>query len=382
MDASPFVKTTYWSIGTVIFILATSLAFGGVARWIVRLRGGSRKLQNDAFAGYFFSSPWIVGFLIFVLGPMLFSLYWSFTRYALPDPPQWVGLDNYARLLSGADRDFRSAIFNTLYMTVIGLPLQLVVALGMAVLLNQKVRGERIFRMAFYMPVVLAGNAAILISWRLMYNANNGIINTVIRNLGGIFAPANWLNRLGIFLVEFTSAAFTSLQEKNFTILENVIKAGFPGPERVPLWIQSPLWSKPAIILLLIWSAGTMMIIYLAALHNVPPELYEAAEVDGANSWQKFRHITLALISPATFYNLVVGIIAMLQIFEASYSLTTNGGPGRSTYFVAYYLWRATFRFNQMGYGAAMSWILFVIILVITVIQFRLQDRWVQYDLQ
>jgi multiple sugar transport system permease protein len=148
----------------------------------------------------------------------------------------------------------------------------------------------------------------------------------------------------------------------------------------MPLWHQSQLWSKPAIIFIGVWSCGAMMMIYLAALCSVPTHLYEAALVDGANGWQRFWRITFPMISPATFYNLVVGIIATLQIFEQSYVLTDNGGPAQSTYFVAYYLWRSTFRFNKIGYGAAMSWILLVLILVLTLIQFRLANRWVYYE--
>jgi multiple sugar transport system permease protein len=382
MPTEAYTQTLAWAAGTVLFIGLACLLLGGTARAVVRLRGGGRMRADNAFAGYFFAAPWIVGFVIFVLGPMLISLYWSFTTYALPDPPVWVGPDNYARLLSGADRDFRSALFNTLYMTLLGLPLQLGVALGLAVLLSQRVRGQQLFRMAFYMPVVLAGNAAMLLSWRLMLNTNNGIINTLIREASRLFPPAGWLNRAAIFAVELTSNAFVSLETGSSAALVKAWQAGFPGPDRVPLWLQSPLWAKPSVVLLMMWGCGTMMMIYLAALYAIPREIEEAAEVDGASGWQRFRFITLPLISPATFYNLVVGIIATLQIFEAAYSLTTNGGPGRATYFVAYYLFRSTFRFNQIGYGAAMSWILFALILAITAVQFRAQRRWVQYDLR
>lgn len=165
--------------------------------------------------------------------------------------------------------------------------------------------------------------------------------------------------------------------------MNKIVVAGMPAAERVPLWLQSPLWTKTSIVLLMMWSCGTMMLIFLAALNNVPREIYEAADVDGANSWQRFRNVTLPLISPAMFYNLVVGTIATIQIFEQTYVLFRDTPTvGQSAYSVVYYLWRATFRFNQMGYGSAISWILLLLLVFVTVIQFRLQGRWVQYDLK
>lgn len=377
-----YTETLVTALGTIIFILLSSWAVASLARWVARLRGASPKVQQNTFAGYLFAAPWIVGFLLFVLTPMMASLQWSFTQYKPPAEPQLIGLDNYAKVL--ADKDFKASLFNSLFLTVAGLPLQLLTALGLALLLNQKMKGERLYRMAFYLPVVLGLNTAVLLSWRLMFNANNGIINTLIRGLSSVFAPVSWLNRALIFANETVSAFFLGLQNNgNFTMMNKIIEAGFPPAERVPLWLQSPLWTKTSIILLMMWSCGSMMLIYLAALNAVPRELYEAAEVDGANAWQRFRHITLALISPATFYNLVVGTIATIQIFEQTYVLFRDSPTvGQSAYSVVYYLWRATFRFNEMGYGSAISWILLVLILVITLVQFKFQDKWVQYDLR
>jgi multiple sugar transport system permease protein len=378
----PYLETLLWAAATVVFILLSSLALAAAARQVVRWRGADRLTQDRTFAGYLFAAPWIVGFVIFVVAPMLASLYWSFTTYKPPAPPVPVGPQNYVRILT-EDKDFRSALFNTLYLAVCGLPLQLSVALGLALLLSRRLRGERLFRMAFYLPVVLGLNAAVLLSWRLMFNANNGLVNTLLRGLGGLFPPFNWLTRVFIYGVEISNAFFFGLQNSNFTQLGKIAAAGFPAAERVPLWLQSPLWTKTSLLLLMVWGCGAMMLIYLAALTNVPRELHEAAEVDGANGWQKFRHITLPLISPATFYNLVVGTITTLQIFEQPYVLFRDSPTvAQSAYTVVYTLWRQTFRFNEMGYGAAISWILLVIILVITLIQFRLQGRWVQYDLK
>ncbi|HEX6288942.1 MAG TPA: sugar ABC transporter permease [Herpetosiphonaceae bacterium] len=377
---APMLFTLKWVVGTIILILASSFALGHVARLAARLVGKSRTFQQRAFAGYAFAAPWIVGFVLFVVGPAALSLYWSFTRYSLPNAPTWIGLENYRRLL--ADSAFHVSLLNSLYMTIFGLPVQLAVGLGLALLLNQKLRAVRLFRMMFYLPVILAGNAAMLLTWRLMLNPNNGVINTILGFLSNALPPFQWLLRLTIYVTELSNAAFMGLQRGNFAALSNALGAGFPGPDRLPLWHQSPLWSKPALIVILAWSAGMMMVIYLAALNGVPRTLYEAAEVDGATAWQRFRHITLPLITPATFYNLVVGMIATLQIFEQSYILTRDGGPAQSTYFVAYYLWRATFRFNEIGYGAAMSWVLLVIILVCTAIQFQIANRWVYYEAQ
>jgi ABC-type sugar transport system permease subunit len=378
----PYLNTLIYAIVTVAFILVGSLAVGALARGVVRLRGGSNRLQQNTFAGYAFVSPWLIGFFLFVLAPMLASLYWSFTQFKPPDPPQWVALQNYARVL--ADKDFQASLVNTLFLTVIGLPLQILAALGLALLLNARLRGEKMYRMAFYLPVILGLNSAVLLSWRLMLNANNGLVNTIIRGLGHLFAPFNWADRILIYINEVVSAFFLGIQSGgNFTLMNKIVAAGMPAAERVPLWLQSPLWTKTSIVLLMMWSCGTMMLIFLAALNNVPSEIYEAADVDGANSWQRFRNVTLPLISPAMFYNLVVGTIATIQIFEQTYVLFRDTPTvGQSAYSVVYYLWRATFRFNQMGYGSAISWILLLLLVFVTVIQFRLQGRWVQYDLK
>jgi len=376
---NPKLYTLLWAVATVIFIILSSLAVASVARLIARWRGKNQLYQSRTFAGYFFASPWIVGYVIFVIGPTLASLYWSFTRFKLPDPPVWVGLQNYIQLLT-TDAQFRVSILNSIYVTLFGLPLQLATALILALLLYRRLPGEQVFRMIYYLPVMLAANSAMLITWRLVLNPNNGILNTLIRMVESVFPFLVPVRQVVVWFTELTNAAFLGLQRGDFNLLQQIVARGLPGPEVMPLWHQSQLWSKPAIIFIGVWSCGAMMMIYLAALCSVPTHLYEAALVDGANGWHRFWRITFPMISPATFYNLVVGIIATLQIFEQSYVLTDNGGPAQSTYFVAYYLWRSTFRFNKIGYGAAMSWILLVLILVLTLIQFRLANRWVYYE--
>ena len=376
----PKIFTLVWSIGAVGFILAAGYALAGAARLVIKWRGGGQMLQQRTFAGYFFASPWITGFFIFVLGPALVSLYWSFTNYKIGDPVAWIGPENYQELF--ADRRFVTSLYNSLYMTLFGVPLQLAAGLGMALLLNQKIRGRNAFRTIYYLPVLMASSTAVLFTWRLMLNANNGVINTLLRGLNEtIFQP---IVGAFIYLVEISSAALVALQSGNRTLLDRIIESGFPGPDRVPLWLGSDgiafLWNKPSVVVIMMWSAGAMMLIYLAALSGVPQSLYEAAKVDGATTWQRFRHVTWPMIAPATFYNLVIGVIATLQIFEPAVTLVRDGGQNQSLYFVAYYLWRATFRFNQIGYGAAMSWVLLVIVLILTAIQFRLSNRWVYYE--
>jgi multiple sugar transport system permease protein len=382
LNDNPYAFTLLWVVATVAFIIVASLGLGGLARWIARLAGRSRRDQERAFAGYLFAAPWIIGFLIFVVAPMASSLYWSFTDFRLGKPVVLIGLENFIRLLTD-DREFRGSLVNTLFLTAFGLPLQLGVALGLAVLLNQRTRGERIFRATFYLPVLLGFNAAVLLCWRLMLNASNGIIDQVIRALSRAFPPFGILNRAAIYVVEVVNGFFLGLTNGNFTLMNKVLDSGFPAANRVPMWIQTPLWSKMSVILLIVWGCGTMMLIFLAGLNAIPRELHEAAEVDGAGGWKRFWRITFPLLTPYIFYNLVIGMIAALQIFEPVYVLYRDNQPlAPSAYSLVYYLYQATFRFNEIGYGSAISWLVLILIAGATFVQFRLQDRWVEYEVQ
>lgn len=382
MPTNPYLNLLLTAFLTILFIVGSSFGLGALARWIAKLRGATpRKLEN-VFAGYLFAAPWIVGFLIFVLVPMGFSLYWSFTDYRVVsnEAPNFVGLENYITLLT-KDSSFRASLVNTLYLTVIGLPLQMAVALLLAVLLNQKTKGERIFRMAFYLPVVLGFNTAVLLCWRLMLNTGTGIINQILRALSS-FAPFSYLMRALIYLQEIFSAFFLGINNNNFNLLNKIIETGFPAANRVPLWVQSPLWSKSSVVLLMVWICGSMMLIFLAGLNNIPKELQEAAQVDGANPSQRFWKISFPLLTPYIFYNLVVGLIASLQIFEPIFVLYRDNQPlVSSAISVVYYLWQKSFSHFEIGYGSAISWIILVIILIFTLVQFKLQDRWVTYDI-
>lgn len=383
MPKNPYLNVLVTAVLAIVFIIACCYGLGYLARWIVRARGASPKKQENTFAGYFFAAPWIVGFVIFVIVPMAFSLYWSFTDYRVTSntPANWIGLQNYATLLLHDD-SFRASIINTLYLTVIGLPLQMAVALFLAVLLNQKMRGERIFRMAFYLPVVLGFNTAVLLCWRLMLNTGTGIINQIIRAASKAVPPFGFVNRAVIFVQEIITASFLGLNTGKYSLLNKVIDAGFPAANRVPLWVQSPLWTKMSVVLLMVWGCGAMMLIFLAGLNNIPKELREAAEVDGASGWQRFWKISFPLLTPYIFYNLVVGLIAALQIFEPIFVLYRDNQPlVSSTISMVYYLWQKSFSHFEIGYGSAISWVILVIILIVTVIQFRLQDRWVTYDI-
>jgi len=382
MPENPYLNVLITALLTVTFIIISCYGLGFLARLVVKMQGKPSKYQENTFAGYFFAAPWIVGFVIFVVVPLAFSLYWSFTDYriAAKDPAQWVGIQNYQTLLL-EDDSFRASIINTLYLTVIGLPLQMGVALLLAVLLNQKMRGERVFRMAFYLPVILGFNTAVLLCWRLMLNTGTGIINQIIRALTAAFPPFGYLNRALIFLQEIITAVFLGLNTGKYNLLLKVFEAGFPADNRVPLWVQSPLWTKMSVILLMVWGCGAMMLIFLAGLNNIPKELHEAAEVDGATGWQRFWKISFPLLTPYIFYNLVVGLISSLQIFEPIFVLYRDNQPlVSSTISMVYYLWQKSFSHFEIGYGSAISWVILVIILIVTLIQFKLQDRWVTYD--
>jgi multiple sugar transport system permease protein len=383
MTGQPYIRVIVTAASAILFIVAASYALGALARLVARLTGASRVKQENTFAGYVFAAPWIVGFLIFVVVPLGFSLYWSLTDYRVTSnvPPNWVGLDNYTRLIL-KDAGFRASIVNTLFLTVLGLPLQMAVALFLAVLLNQKTRGERVFRMAFYLPVILGFNTAVLLCWRLMLNTGTGIINQLIRALSKAFPPFGYLNRAAIFVTELANAFFLGISNGQFNQLVKIWEAGFPAENRVPLWVQSPLWSKMSVVLLMIWGCGAMMLIFLAGLNNIPQELHEVAQVDGANGWKRFWKISFPLLTPYIFYNLVVGLINSLQIFEPIYVLYRDNQPlVPSAISMVYYLWQASFRHFEMGYGSAISWLVLVLILLITAIQFKVQDRWVTYDL-
>jgi multiple sugar transport system permease protein len=323
-----------------VFFWDTHLEFRRRLARLLHLAGArADAVVEGSKGGYFRSqwwgglvcvSPWLIGFIIFGGGPLLFSLVISFCDYDILRPPEYVGLQNF-HVLFTQDDNFGTSLGNTVYM-VLGVPLGMFTGLAVALLLNLKIRGMAVWRTFFYLPAIVPMVASSIL-WIWILNANGGFINKV----------------LGFF--------------------------GIPGP----LWLDSPAWSKPAIIVMGLWGAGASMIIWLAGLKAIDPSLYEAADVDGANEWQKLWHITLPQLTPFIFFNLVMGLIGTFQIFGQAF-IMTQGGPGNSTLFYVYYLFNNAFRYGHMGYAAAMAWVLFVIVLGLTIVQLKLSKRWVHYE--
>ncbi|REF35805.1 carbohydrate ABC transporter permease [Thermasporomyces composti] len=301
-----------------------------------RRGAAARRARRRTLLGLAFASPWIVGALVFTLGPIAASAYYSFTDFNIFQPPTWVGLENYTALF-GDDR-FRTALWNTAYLTVLGVPLGLLLGLLTAMALNFPVRGQPIYRAVLYLPAIVPVVTATYV-WRWLLNAQYGMINRLLELLH------------------------------------------LPQPD----WIGDPAWTKPAVLLISFWGIGTTTIIYLAALKEVPAHLYEAAEVDGANAWQRFRHVTWPLITPVTLFQLIVGIINSLQVFTQPYLLAqqrlnqASGGPENSLLTYSLYLFQNAFVHLKMGYAAAMAWILFLITVVLTALVLATSKRWVHY---
>lgn len=280
--------------------------------------------------GYAFISPWIVGFTVFTVFPFLASIYLSFTHYNILSAPQWTGLSNYERLFY-EDPLFWKSLWVTLKYTVVAVPLMVGVGVALAMLLNAEIAGMSVYRTVFYIPSIVPLVAtSVVFVWIL--NPQIGLVNTLLGTVG-IVGPA---------------------------------------------WLQDPRWAFWALVLMSLWTAGGSMIIYLAGLKNVPRSLYEAALIDGANAFQRARHITLPMLSPVIFFTLVMGVIGSFQYFTQAF-IMTKGGPENSTHFYALYLFNRAWRYLDMGYASAMAWVLFVMIMALTLIIFGTHGRWVHY---
>lgn len=305
----------------------------------------SQRRRRESVTGYLFASPWLMGFFVLTLGPMALSLLFSLIQWdgISVKTIRWVGFGNYTRAVG--DPDVHIALVNTAYYSFVSVPLSLVVALGLAVLLNQKIRGLALFRTIFYMPSVIGGVATIMM-WLWVFNPDYGLLNGALRR------GCHLLATLGI-----ESARSWEL----------------------PTWLMSDRWAMPSLILMNLWGAGASMLIFLAALQNVPDSLYEAADLDGAGRWRKFLHITVPQISPAIFFNLVMGIIGSFQVFTQSF-LMTGGGPNKATLFYVLYLYNKAFQDFEIGYASALAWVLFVIILFFTLLVLRSSKLWVYYE--
>jgi multiple sugar transport system permease protein len=298
-----------------------------------RRAGSSPRARRRAIAGYLWISPWLVGFLVFVLGPTLASFYLSFTRYNVISAPRFIGLENYIYALT-RDPHFWDSILRTSYYVVLAAPVGVLISLGLALLLNAGRKGTTFYRTLFFLPGLTPVVASVLL-WRWIFDTQIG--------------PLNYL-------------------------LESV---GIPGPG----WFGSSIWALPAMVIIALWASvgANRMVVFLAGLQGVPQELYEAAEVDGAGRLQRFWNITRPMISPTTFFNVVIGMIAAFKVFELAF-LTTQGGPNYATWFYMLQLYRTAFEDFDMGYASALAWIFLLIILALTYAQIRWSDTWVYYE--
>lgn len=290
--------------------------------------------RKEAFTGFLFISPWLFGFVCLTGGPLLFSLYASFTNYNVTSKMDFIGIDNYVRMFT-IDPVFWKSLGNTLYYVALAVPASCVSAIFLATLLNQKVKGTPIFRMLFYLPTVLSG-VAVYQLWIQLLSPRSGLVNAVLR-LFGISGPA---------------------------------------------WLTDPAWTKPSLVLMRVWALGTSMLLYLSSMNSVSKDLYEAAEIDGASFWKKFYKITLPQISPIIFFDLITNMTGAFQVFQEALvmSKTGIGDPANSLLFYNLHIYLEMFKHYDMGYACAMAWFLLVIVMGITVLNLILSKYWVHTE--
>ncbi|HVU12386.1 MAG TPA: sugar ABC transporter permease [Phototrophicaceae bacterium] len=307
-------------------VLLYVLLFGG--RFLL-MRAGIIKQQTASF--YLFISPWLIGFVLFTLGPMIYSVYISLTTWNLMSAPQFVGLKNYIH--AAQDPRLGQALIVTFTFALVSVPLNVILSFLVSLLMNVRLRGIFFFRTCFYLPLLVSGVAQAVLLSRL-FDPNTGVINSFLRLFG----------------------------------------------VQGPLWLLDPNWALAAIVIMSLWTVGGNMIIYLAGLQDIPRHLYEAAEIDGANQWQRFRFVTVPQMTPILFFNVVTGLIGALQTFTPGY-IFGKGGPNDSLLFYVFYLFQNAFAYFQMGYGSALAWILFIVIMILTWVIFRTSRSWVHYEL-
>ncbi len=289
----------------------------------------SRAIRN--FEPYFYLLPTLVGLILFTVGAVAVSFLMSFTSWDIVSHPEWIWLDNYVNLWHS--ELFWQVFRNTIWFVVLAVPLSVVCSLALALLVNNGVRGIRFFRTVYFLPVV-SSMIAIALVWSWIFNPEYGMLNFLLRETFGV---------------------------------------------RGPSWFDSTTWALPAMVIVTVWKGlGYSMVIFLAGLQNIPAELYHAGTIDGAGAWKKFRHITLPMLSPTTFFILVITLINSFQVFEQTYVLT-KGGPANATLTLSYYIYQNAFQFFQMGKAAALSYVLFALVFAVTLVQFRMQKRWVFY---
>jgi multiple sugar transport system permease protein len=295
-----------------------------------RLRLPNRLILQQWLEGYFFASPFIIGFLAFIAFPMLYSVWLSFHSWDLLSPPRFIGLANFTKMVG--DSLANLSLYNSAYYTFIAVPIQLVIAFALALALTQKLRVRDLYRAGFYMPIIVPVVAGAVV-WQRVFHYEYGILNEVLRWIG-----------LGPFK-----------------------------------WLFDPGLAKPAFIIMSFWSIGRMMVIFIAGLGNIPQSMYEAASIDGAGSFKRLLNITIPMMSPLIFYNMVIAIINSFQSFVPA-KIMTDGGPENATLFVVLNIWRQGFQFFNMGYASALAWELFIIVVGFTIIQFYMSNKWVYYE--
>lgn len=286
---------------------------------------------HQRICGYIFIAPWFIGFIVWTLGPFLASIFLSLTDWSLFGKYSFLGLGNFQKMFA-TDARYRAALINTSVYVIVSIPLKQIIAITIAMLLDQKLRGIYIYRSVFYLPSVTSGVATAVL-WSMVFGFRMGILNAILSKVG--IAPQPWLTSMQLAL--------------------------------------------PTLIFISLWNVGSIFIIYLAGLQGVPIHFYEAAEVDGATDWQKFWKITIPLITPSIFFNVVMGFIGSFKVFTQAYVMT-GGGPADRTLFYVLYLYYKAFMDFRMGYAAAMAWVLFAIILVLTLFQMWLSSKWVYYE--
>ncbi|MCA9985964.1 MAG: sugar ABC transporter permease [Anaerolineales bacterium] len=290
------------------------------------------RRRRDNLAGYLFISPWLIGFLVFTLLPLLGSLYLAFTDYNLTSTPQWIGVENFQRMFFDDVRYWKS-VKATFFYVFTAVPARLVFALAVAMLLNNSRKGISFYRAAYYAPSIIGGSVAVALMWRRIF-ASDGLVNAVLALIG----------------IPYTRA-----------------------------WIGRPETAIWTLILLAVWQFGSPMLIFLAGLRQIPEALYESASIDGATPWRKFVYITLPMLSPVIFFNLIMQLISGFLVFTQAL-IITNGGPLDTTLFYALYLYQRAFVTFQMGYGTAMAWVLLLIVGLFTAITFKTSSSWVFYE--
>lgn len=282
--------------------------------------------------GILFASPAILGTLIFVIGPMIYSLYMSFTDFSGTSVPNWIGVENYARMIGGRDLYFYKSLRVTVYYVLLAVPSSIIFSFLLALLLNQNIKGRALFRTIFYLPSIVPV-IAISFIWMWLLNPDLGLANQLLRAVG---LPRS-------------------------------------------MWIYGENTVIPSLALMNLWTTGGVTVIFLAGLQNVPRHLHEAIEIDGGGAWDKLMHVTIPMMTPTIFFNLIIGLIGGFQIFSQAYVMT-NGGPNNASLFYVYYLYREAFQFSRMGSASAIAWVLFLIIMVFTALIFRTSSNWVYYE--